>query len=101
MVLFLQVVFFFSVFCLLHSYVLYPLILALLARNKQANRDIYLPTDQLPFVSVMVAIYNEEKVIAKKLQTLLQSNYPQNKLNIYVGSDCSTDASNDIVADLA
>lgn len=101
MLCFLQILFFFSVYCLLHSYLFYPLFIRLLSQNKTPNAIQFAPGDPLPVVSVMIAIYNEEKVIEEKLNTLFTSHYPQDRLQIYVGSDCSDDASNTIVSHLA
>jgi cellulose synthase/poly-beta-1,6-N-acetylglucosamine synthase-like glycosyltransferase len=42
-------------------------------------------------------VYNEEKVIRLKIENLLALDYPADRLEIWVGSDCSTDATHDIV----
>lgn len=47
----------------------------------------------LPEVSVILAIHNEEKLIAEKCRNLLAQEYPQNRLQIVVVSDGSTDGS--------
>ena len=99
--LLLKIIFFLSLFCIFHSYVLYPFIIRSLSLNKKPNQILYPHDSSLPLVSIMVAIYNEEKVIEEKLMTLLKSNYPKGKIQIYVGSDCSSDRSNEIVGNLA
>ncbi len=48
-------------------------------------------TPQLPFVSVIVAAYNEEKVIARRIENLLEQDYPKERIEIIVASDGSTD----------
>ena len=101
MVWMLIAIFFLSVFFLFHTYILYPFLLSQQAKDARPNSIIYTNQEELPFVSAMVAIYNEEKVIAQKLMTLLSSNYPKEKLQIYVGSDCSSDRSNEIVSKMA
>ena len=52
-----------------------------------------------PTVSVLIAAYNEEKVIARTINTLLQSRYPV--LEFLVVDDGSTDATADEVARVA
>tara|TARA_Y100000034_G_scaffold101914_1_gene126500 strand:+ start:1 stop:1221 length:1221 start_codon:yes stop_codon:yes gene_type:complete len=52
---------------------------------------------KLPFVSVIVPAYNEEKTIEKTIKSLLNLNYPRNKLEIIVVSDESTDNTVNIV----
>ncbi len=80
-----------SVTALLHSYVFYPLLLRWLSRGKSNNQDIHLLPDDFPDVSVIMSVYNEEKVIEKKLESLLCQAYPAEKMQIFIGSDHSTD----------
>jgi cellulose synthase/poly-beta-1,6-N-acetylglucosamine synthase-like glycosyltransferase len=58
-----------------------------------------LTDDECPEVDVVVAAYNEEKVIGRLLQSLGESNYPAGKLRIWVGSDLSTDGTDRTVLD--
>jgi cellulose synthase/poly-beta-1,6-N-acetylglucosamine synthase-like glycosyltransferase len=51
----------------------------------------------LPGVSVIIPAHNEEKSIREKLQNLLQSDYPHEKLEILVGDDGSQDRTASIV----
>lgn len=44
-----------------------------------------------------MSVYNEEKVIEEKLQSMIKNNYPSSKLQMLVGSDGSTDATNQIL----
>jgi biofilm PGA synthesis N-glycosyltransferase PgaC len=67
----------------------YPLTLALvsaLRRFRPVSSDQYLPT-----VSVLIAARNEQKDIGWKLAQTLEWDYPQHKLEALVGSDASTD----------
>jgi cellulose synthase/poly-beta-1,6-N-acetylglucosamine synthase-like glycosyltransferase len=57
--------------------------------------------DELPQVSVLMAAHNEESVIQAKLESIIASNYPLDKLEIIVGSDCSNDRTNSILSDYA
>lgn len=99
MILALQIVFWLSIFIILHSYVLYPTILSLV--SKKRNLKTYSREEQLPFVSILISIYNEEDVIAQKINTILSSDYPNDKYEILIGSDCSSDNSNEIVSTYA
>lgn len=93
-----QIIFWFCVYCLLHSYVLYPILLRLIANKKANNSMVYQKGEALPAVSIVMSLYNEESVIAEKLQTILASNYPADKLNVWIGSDCSDDQTHAIVS---
>ena len=44
-----------------------------------------------PTVAVVVAVYNEERVIQRRLKNLLALDYPRDRLRIVVASDGSTD----------
>jgi cellulose synthase/poly-beta-1,6-N-acetylglucosamine synthase-like glycosyltransferase len=54
-----------------------------------------------PSVSLIIAAYNEEKVIAERLENALAMDYPRDRLQILVASDGSTDGTDDIVASYA
>jgi cellulose synthase/poly-beta-1,6-N-acetylglucosamine synthase-like glycosyltransferase len=54
-----------------------------------------------PSVSLIIAAYNEEKVIAERLENALAMDYPRDRLQILVASDGSTDGTEDIVASYA
>ena len=76
---------------LLHSYVFYPLIVRTFSIGKSNNSLVFSPEDHLPIVSVIMSVYNEELVIDQKMESLIQLNYPKDRLQIFVGSDCSDD----------
>ena len=52
--------------------------------------------DEEPGVTVIIAAYNEETVIARRVENLLELDYPKNKLQIVVTSDASTDRTEEI-----
>lgn len=95
--LFWEILFWFCFICLLHTYVLFPLILELLAKGKMQNENIFRLTDDLPTVSILLAVYNEEKVILEKLESTFRTNYPIEKIEFLIGSDSSTDATDSII----
>lgn len=83
--------------CLMaYSYVLYPLLLSLLYAIKIKNEST-IEEQSYPFVSVLMAAHNEEKVILQKIQSLQKLNYPKDKIEILIGSDNSSDRTNDII----
>jgi cellulose synthase/poly-beta-1,6-N-acetylglucosamine synthase-like glycosyltransferase len=91
------IIFWVSVFAIFQSYVIYPLIISILAKKAKDNEEVFDPDDNLPFVSVIMAVYNEEKVISEKLRTIFHTSYPEEKLEVLVGSDASTDRTNEIL----
>lgn len=62
----------------------------------------HLADDQyLPAVSLLIMTYNEETVIAQKIDNTLQLEYPKEKLEIVVVDSASTDATCRIAASFA
>lgn len=86
---------------LVHSYILYPLFIGWLAKGKTLNETRYTESDEWPQVIVLMAAYNEEQLIAEKIETLLAQSYPKSKLSIYIGSDASTDKTDQILSNYA
>ena len=57
----------------------------------------YIPISEKPFVSVVVAARNEELNIAGILDCLKAQNYPQNKYEVIICNDRSTDNTSKII----
>jgi glycosyltransferase involved in cell wall biosynthesis len=54
-----------------------------------------------PFISVIIPMRNEERYIARCLDSILTNDYPQTRLEILVIDGMSTDRSRDIVREYA
>jgi cellulose synthase/poly-beta-1,6-N-acetylglucosamine synthase-like glycosyltransferase len=94
----LFLVFLLCVAALLHTYVVYPMLVCAIARKKQVKMSVYEHNSPaLPQVSILMAVYNEELVLPEKLANLAQiiSSYP--KISIFIGSDASTDQTNSLL----
>ena len=74
---------------IVHTHVGYPALLWLLARGRAQPAPA---TDATPRVSVVVAAYDEEDVIARKVENVLALDYPRERLELIVASDGSSDA---------
>jgi cellulose synthase/poly-beta-1,6-N-acetylglucosamine synthase-like glycosyltransferase len=75
---------------LVYTYAGYPALLWLLGRfARQENRKT--KATEWPTVSILLSAYNEEEVIAERIDNLLALDYPPERLEILVGSDGSTD----------
>ncbi len=57
----------------------------------------YPETDEKPLVSIIMSLFNEETVIEEKLNSIIASDYPAEKIRIIIGSDNSTDKTHEIV----
>lgn len=73
---------------LIWQFVGYPLLMATIALEAKPRTMDY--TYQ-PFVSILVPTYNEENVIAKRIENLLNLNYPKDKYEVIVVDSGSLD----------
>ncbi|XXJ20913.1 glycosyltransferase family 2 protein [Desulfovibrio caledoniensis] len=55
----------------------------------------------LPFVTVVMPVYNEEPYIAQTLHRLLEQDYPADRFEVIVADGGSTDGTRDIVRSIA
>ena len=90
----LKAVFWLSLGALLWTHLLYPLGAAALARVR--TRVVQKARIE-PTVTVIVAAYNEEPVIERRLENLLALDYPTDRLELVVTSDASTDRTHELV----
>lgn len=97
----LSILFWGSVFALFHTYVFFPVALWILSTGKKKLPSPPGPEEPLPEVSILIPAYNEESVIGKKLESILQSDYPAEKIEILVMSDASTDRTDKIIRGFA
>jgi len=85
---------------ILHTYVFYPLLMILIYRNSNHNQLLFYSNDELPSIAILIAAHNEEKVIEKKILSVFNTNYPSSKLKVFIGSDASTDRTDEIISNL-
>jgi cellulose synthase/poly-beta-1,6-N-acetylglucosamine synthase-like glycosyltransferase len=72
----------------------YPLLLKL---NLLGRFRPWLRVTTQPLVSVIIPAHNEESMIEAKIRSLLASDYPRKQIEILIGSDGSSDATEEIV----
>lgn len=89
-----EVFFWVALAALFYVYAGYPLLLAMLGVLKSRQKAEVGPT---PSLSVLIAAYNEEAGIRKKIEQTLALDYPAELLEIIVLSDGSTDQTETIV----
>jgi cellulose synthase/poly-beta-1,6-N-acetylglucosamine synthase-like glycosyltransferase len=96
----LQLVFWLSLLALGYTFIGYPVVIALLSwtwPKPGLKRRLETP----PSVSVVLAAGNEEERIVARLENLLASDYPRERLEIVVVSDGSTDRTAQMVSGFA
>ncbi len=93
--------FWIPVAAIVYSYMLYPVLLRILAAGKQPNQDVYSKISHLPPVAVLMAVHNEQEVLKDKIYSVVNSDFPREKLRLLIGSDASTDNTNNILRELS
>lgn len=94
---FADYIFWFSFLGIVYPFAIYPILLfvfkSVFSNKVKKSREFR------PDISILIAAHNEEKYIYDCINSILKSNYPQNKISIIVGSDCSIDNTNQILDD--
>lgn len=94
----MNLLFFNLIMLALYIYLGYFLLVIILGKALQKKVK---KADIEPSVALMIAAYNEELSIAKKIENSLSLDYPKDKFKIIVVSDGSTDRTDDIVKSYA
>ena len=66
-------------------------------RKKIVIRKGQIKLSHYPTVTVMVPCWNEEKTVARTVESLLAMNYPKDKLTLFVIDDGSTDSTWEVI----
>ncbi len=104
----LEILFWCAALLLLHTYFFYPLALFALDGIQQVFQNVRYMTAGterrhraearvLPTVSLVVAAYNEASCIRQKIANSLALDYPADRFEVVVGSDGSTDGTDELV----
>jgi poly-beta-1,6-N-acetyl-D-glucosamine synthase len=90
----MQMLFCLFLFLIIYCYFGYPSLIYLFAIlfKKRVEKSPIEPT-----ISIIISAYNEEDCIEDKINNLFCLDYPTSKMEIIIGSDASTDKTNEIV----
>ena len=89
-------VFFICLLWITIPYLLYPLWqLAFTGKALVINTP-----SSFPKISVVFAAYNERTIIEEKIRSIFASHYPQELIEVWIGSDLSDDGQDDIIREL-
>jgi cellulose synthase/poly-beta-1,6-N-acetylglucosamine synthase-like glycosyltransferase len=91
----LKILFWLNAGLLVYVYAGYPVILGLLARLM--GRGTKEQEEREPTVTLVISAYNESAVIEEKIENSLALEYPKDRLEVMVVSDCSDDGTDEIV----
>ncbi|MBQ8989181.1 MAG: glycosyltransferase family 2 protein [Prevotella sp.] len=101
--LILKILFWACLLIVFYTYLGYGIVLYIIIRLKRLfagkPRGAAMPSDdELPTMTLMICAYNEEDVVAEKMQNTLGLNYPKDKLRIMWVTDGSNDRTNELLA---
>lgn len=102
----LEFLFYFSIILIVYTYlgygiVLYFLVILKRAFSKKKTENKAFSDTDYPEVTLLIAAYNEEAVVAEKMTNTNALNYPNGKLNIVWITDGSTDNTNNMLSEYA
>jgi cellulose synthase/poly-beta-1,6-N-acetylglucosamine synthase-like glycosyltransferase len=91
----IEICFYVSLFIVIYVYFGYAISLYVISFFK-CNKSVNIK--QYPYVTIIIAAYNEEKLIKYKIENTLAISYPSEMLQVIIASDGSTDRTNEIVS---
>lgn len=96
----MEIIYWLSLSFIVYTYIGYPILIycwsKILPRDIEKGNSEYKPS-----VSVLIAARNEENNIGIRIKNLIAQDYPNNKLEIIIVSDGSSDSTNAIVEQLS
>jgi cellulose synthase/poly-beta-1,6-N-acetylglucosamine synthase-like glycosyltransferase len=90
-----EILLYVSLGLLAYSYIVYPAIIYLV--GKLYRDHSFLNKEYFPSVTIIMAVHNEERVLADKIDSLQRLIYPKERLTIVIGSDCSNDGTDEML----
>lgn len=90
----LEILFYVTAFMVTNSFFVYPLAVFLISKKQTGRITIH---GYEPTVSILIAAYNEEKVIEERIKNIAALNYDHEKIEVFIGSDASSDKTNEIL----
>jgi cellulose synthase/poly-beta-1,6-N-acetylglucosamine synthase-like glycosyltransferase len=97
----LEITFWILLGIVFYTYLGYGIVLFVLLRIKRLykkKKEVILTDEELPEVTLLIAAYNEEDFVAKKVENTLSLNYPQQKLHQMWCTDGSNDKTPELLA---
>lgn len=82
---------------LVYPFVIYPIVLAI--GSILYSKPLWYDYEYQPEVTVLIAAYNEEDYLEDCINSIINLDYPKDKITVLVGSDGSTDRTNEILGE--
>ena len=86
---------------LAYTYAGYPIVVGMLAQMRERTPPSPIPDGALPEVTVCLPVYNGSQYLPAKLTSILEQDYPANKVEILVYLDGCTDDTQKVAESIA
>ncbi len=101
--LILKILFWACLLIVFYTYIGYGILLYIIIRVKRLLtgkpcQTVLPKDDELPTMTLMICAYNEEDVVAEKMENTLALDYPKDKLRIMWVTDGSNDRTNELLS---
>ena len=98
----LKILFWLCLFIVFYTYIGYGMLLFLIIRLKRLVKGklqtIAMHTDdELPTMTLMICAYNEQDIVAEKMQNTRALDYPKDKFRVMWVTDGTTDNTNELL----
>ena len=99
----LKILFWVCLLIVVYTYIGYGILLYIIIRVKRLfcgkpQKTVLPADDELPTMTLMICAYNEEDVVAEKMENTLALDYPKDKFRIMWVTDGSNDRTNELLA---
>ncbi len=99
----LKILFWVCLLIVFYTYIGYGILLCIIIRMKRLicgkpQKAVLPADDELPTMTLMICAYNEEDVVAEKMENTLALDYPKDKFRIMWVTDGSNDRTNELLA---
>ncbi|MFT7381715.1 MAG: biofilm PGA synthesis N-glycosyltransferase PgaC, partial [Roseivirga sp.] len=95
----METLFWISLSIIFYTFIGYALLITILSALKKKKKSLpELSDEDLPEVTMLIAAYNEEEIIADKIKNCLSLEYPKDKFKLVFVTDGSNDKTNSIIA---
>lgn len=98
----MEILFWLSIFIVFYTYLGYGILLYVLVRLRRifrGKRTVPSIEAAMPSLTLIIAAYNEERLIGEKIRNTLSLRYPKDKLSLLFITDGSSDRTPDIIAE--
>lgn len=85
-----------ALFLIFYTYLIYPAVISFISLFYSKKNKL----DYKPSISFIISVFNEEKVIFERVKNISELDYDFEKIEVLIGSDKSTDKTNEILNEL-